>query len=243
MNSVCAHWFTPMDRSRCYAKSIGILLALFSFFSNGATENQIKQIQLAAETHILQTVETPRGGELHIEAAELDSRIRATDCPQPLQTSASSTKGTRSNINVLVECPSDGWKVYVPVRLSTAVALVTANRALARGEVLSETDISTTFIELQRFRKAGFSTFQDIIGAKVKRALRPGDVIEQSDVCLVCRNEKVMIKAVKSTMTITTKGTALQDGILGQQVRVKNDKTQRIIEAQVTDVAEVSVMF
>ncbi|NMV05976.1 flagellar basal body P-ring formation chaperone FlgA, partial [Vibrio parahaemolyticus] len=93
------------------------------------------------------------------------------------------------------------------------------------------------------FRKDGFSSYDQVVGAKLKRNVRLGDVVERNDVCVVCRNEKVIIKAVNSGMTITTQGTALQDGSAGDQVRVKNDKSQRIIEGIVTDIAEITVNF
>jgi flagella basal body P-ring formation protein FlgA len=216
---------------------------MFSFFVQSATENQLEQIRTAAEQHILTTVEQPVGGELSVGAANIDPRIRATDCPEPLTTSASSTSSTRSNINVLVECPIDNWKVYVPVRISASVPMIVATRQLGRGEIISASDITTSMIELQRFRKDGFTREEQVIGAKLKRNVRLGDVVERNDVCVVCRNEKVTIKAVKSGMTITTKGTALQDGSTGDQVRVKNDKSQRIIEGIVTGIAEITITF
>ncbi len=82
-----------------------------------------------------------------------------------------------------------------------------------------------------------------MVGAKLKKNMKMGDVIERNDVCVVCRNEKVVIRAVKGEMTISTKGTALTDGANGDQVRVKNDKSQRIIEGIVTGVAEITVNF
>jgi flagella basal body P-ring formation protein FlgA len=98
-------------------------------------------------------------------------------------------------------------------------------------------------IEQHRFRRQAFTTFDQVVGSKLKRNVNVGDVIERNDVCVVCRNEKVIIKAVKSGMTISTKGTALSDGSNGEQVRVKNDKSQRIIEGIVTGVAEITVHF
>ncbi|MFB1072205.1 flagellar basal body P-ring formation chaperone FlgA [Vibrio diabolicus] len=240
---------TPLTMTICralitkYAKSIGILLSMFSFFVHSASDNQIEQIKTAAEQHILATVDQPDGGELSVNAADIDSRIKATDCPVPLDTSASSTSSTRSNINVLVECPSDDWKVYVPVRISVSVPMIVATRTLGRGEIVSASDVTTSMIELQRFRKDGFSNYDQVAGAKLKRNVRLGDVVERNDVCVVCRNEKVTIKAVNSGMTITTQGTALQDGAAGDQVRVKNDKSQRIIEGIVTGIAEITVNF
>ncbi len=62
-------------------------------------------------------------------------------------------------------------------------------------------------------------------------------------VCVVCRNDSVLIQAISNGMNITTKGTALSDGSLGQQIRVKNDKSNRIIDAQVSGIGEVVVQF
>jgi len=235
--TICRALFTK------YAKSIGILLSMFSFFVHSATESQIEQIRTAAEQHILSTVEQPAGGNLSVNAANIDPRIKATDCLEPLDTSASSTSSTRSNINVLVECPADDWKVYVPVRISASVPMIVSTRQLGRGEIISASDVTTSMIELQRFRKDGFTTYDQVIGAKLKRNVRLGDVVERNDVCVVCRNEKVTIQAVKGGMTITTQGTALQDGSAGDQVRVKNDKSQRIIEGIVTGIAEITITF
>ncbi|MFS1425585.1 flagellar basal body P-ring formation chaperone FlgA [Shewanella sp. 10N.286.48.B5] len=208
---------------------------MFSFFVQAATPEQIEMIQSAAEQHIHDTVEQPQGGELFVNSANVDSRIKATDCPVPLETSASTTTNTRSSITVLVQCIPDEWRVYVPVRLSMSVPLVTTTRSIARGEIVGQYDVTTDMISLNKFRRQGFTNPQQVIGAKRrKRTLRPGDVVERGDICVVCRNEKVIIQAVKGGMTITTKGTALTDGSMGDQVRVKNDKSQRIIEGIVT---------
>ncbi|MDN3614383.1 MAG: flagellar basal body P-ring formation chaperone FlgA [Vibrio gallaecicus] len=228
---------------KTFAKSIGILAILFSFFAKAATYEQIEMIQTAAETHISNTVEQPMGGELVIKAANIDSRVKATDCPIPLETSASTTSNKRSSITVLVQCVPDEWRIYVPVRMSMSVPLVTATRSLSRGELLGQYDVTITMIELNKFRRQGFTQAKQVVGAKVKKNLRPGDVVERGDICVVCRNEKVVIQAIKGGMVITTKGTALTDGSSGDQVRVKNDKSQRIIEGVVTDISEVTVYF
>ncbi|GEM76832.1 flagellar basal body P-ring formation chaperone FlgA [Vibrio sagamiensis] len=237
----------PINKSRqVFTKPvsiIGIFIALFSSFVYSASENQLNEIKTAAEQHILNTVEQPLGGSLSVRAAKIDSRIKATDCLEGLITSASSTSSTRSNINVLVECPADNWKVYVPVRISASVPMIVATRPLARGDIIQSSDVVISMIELQRFRKDGFSTDTQVIGAKLKRNVRLGDVVERNDVCVVCRNEKVTIRATKGSMTITTQGTALQDGSSGEQVRVKNDKSQRIIEGTVTGIAEITITF
>ncbi|MDA0126973.1 flagellar basal body P-ring formation chaperone FlgA [Vibrio sp. MarTm2] len=226
-----------------FYKSIGFLLFFLSFSATSATESQISLIQQAAEQHILDNIESPVGGNLNAKAASIDSRIFATDCPTGLQTSSTSTNPNASNITVLVECQNDNWRVYVPVRLTRTGPQVTLTTPLSRGQIIASTDVTISMVDLQRYRRQGFSTLDAVIGAKTKKNLRSGEVIEENDICVVCRNETVTIKAVKSGMVITTKGVALTDGSHGEQIRVKNSKSNRIIEGRVTGISEVTVVF
>ncbi|KIE20573.1 flagellar basal body P-ring biosynthesis protein FlgA [Vibrio sinaloensis] len=226
-----------------FYKSIGFLFFFLSFSATSATENQISLIQQAAEQHILDSIESPVGGNLNAKAASIDSRIFATDCPTGLQTSSTSTNPNASNITVLVECQNDNWRVYVPVRLTRTGPQVTLTTPLSRGQIIASTDVTISMVDLQRYRRQGFSTLDAVIGAKTKKNLRSGEVIEENDICVVCRNETVTIKAVKSGMVITTKGVALTDGSHGEQIRVKNSKSNRIIEGRVTGISEVTVVF
>ncbi|ROV62026.1 flagella basal body P-ring formation protein FlgA [Vibrio ponticus] len=222
---------------------IGLSALFFSFSASSATQEQIVAIQTAAEQFILDNVEQPMDGTLQAESANIDSRIFATDCPVPLSASSRSTNTNASNITVLVECHQDDWRIYVPVRLTRTGPQVSITTPLSRGEIISAQDVSISMVDLQRLRRQGFSSINSVIGAKVKKNLRAGEIIEQRDICIVCRNDVVTIKAQKSGMTITTKGVALSDGSHGEQIKVKNSKSNRIIDGKVTGISEVSVIF
>lgn len=222
---------------------IGVLSLFFSFSSHSATPEQITHIQTIAEQYIIENIEQPAGGTLEAKAANIDSRIFASDCPTELIASSRSTNSNASNITVLVECPEDNWKTYVSVRLIRTGPQATLTTSLNKGEIISAHDVTINMVDLQRLRRQGFSTINAVIGAKVKKNLRSGEIIEQNDICVVCRNDIVTIKAVKSGMTITTKGVALSDGSHGEQIRVKNSKSNRIIDARVSDISEVTVIF
>ncbi|WP_194437052.1 flagellar basal body P-ring formation chaperone FlgA [Vibrio fluminensis] len=222
---------------------IGLSALFFSVSSLSATQEQIFSIQNAAEKYILERVEQPTGGSLEAEAANIDNRIFATDCPAPLAVSSKSTSTKANNITVLVECSQDNWRIYVPVRLVRTGPQVSLITPLNRGQIISAQDVTTTMVDLQRLRRQGFSSINAVIGAKVKKNLRVGEIIEQRDICIVCRNDIVTIKAEKSGMVITTKGVALSDGSHGEQIKVKNSKSNRIIDGKVTDISEVTVIF
>lgn len=224
-------------------KSIVFSLFFFSFLATATTENQIQLIQHSAEQYVLDNLDWPTGGTLEAKAANLDSRILVTHCPTPLTASSSSKNPNASNITVLVECPEENWRVYVPVRLTRTGPQVVLTNALSRGQIISATDVIVNMVDIQSFRRQGFSTLDVVIGAKAKKNLRSGKVIEARDICVVCRNETVTIKAIKSGMSITTKGQALSDGLYGEQIRVKNSKSNRIIKARISGVSEVTVTF
>ncbi|WPC74798.1 flagellar basal body P-ring formation chaperone FlgA [Vibrio porteresiae] len=236
-------------RSKCRAfckkfyNPIGFLLLFFSVNVHCATPEQIKLIQEAAEHHVLDTADKPVGSEVEAQASDIDPRVYATQCPEPLKTSSSSHNGSASYITVLVTCEPDDWKIYVPVKLTLTVPLVTASSPLTRGQVITSQNISISMVNLLLFKRQGFSSTEMVEGAKLKRNVSLGDVITANDICFVCRNETVMIRAQSAGMSITTKGTALSDGILGEQIKVKNDKSNRIIDAKVSGIGEVMVQF
>ncbi|CAH0540893.1 flagellar basal body P-ring formation chaperone FlgA [Vibrio marisflavi] len=239
----------PLSISKCRALlkvfylSMVFFFVLFSASSYSATKQQIIEIQKAAQKHVLNTVRPESGTKLEVHAADIDNRVRASNCPEPLETSSTSSNPAASNITVLVKCPSDNWRVYVPVRLTLTGPQVIAKHSLNRGQVIAKSDVYIGMVDLLRQRRQGFSSVNGIIGAKLKRNLRAGEAVESSDICVVCRNESVVIKAIHNGMAITTKGTALTDGSQGEQIKVKNNKSNRIIVGRVTGIAEVTVQF
>ena len=64
-----------------------------------------------------------------------------------------------------------------------------------------------------------------------------------NDICLVCRNDSVLIRAGQSGLAIVTTGKALSDGAIGDEIRVQNSKSKRIIDGVITAVGEVSVKY
>ncbi len=247
MNSKTRILFHSLSKCRVFYRifsiTIGFLLFFFSWAVFSATPEQIAQIQKAAEQHVIEVVDQPAGAQLNVNAANIDPRVFATHCPEPLQTSSSSHSGSASNITVLVECPSDNWRIYVPVRLTLSVPAATAVSSLGRGHIITEQDVTISMVDRLSFRRQGFSSLDLLIGAKTKRNIQLGQAITPNDICVVCRNDIVLIRVESGAMNITTRGTALADGNLGEQIRVKNNQSNRIIDARVSGIGEVSVLF
>ncbi|MGR6839089.1 flagellar basal body P-ring formation chaperone FlgA [Aliivibrio wodanis] len=222
---------------------IGIFIGFFSSNLYAATDGQLKIIKQTAESFIQAQIEVPNNGTLHIEATRIDSRIHATDCPSPLIASLTGRLNSSGNTSVLIECKPDNWKVYVPVKTDLLMPLVTAISSLSRGHTISRHDLTLTLINSRTYRRGGYLSIDELIGSRIKRSVRAGEVIEKNDICMVCRNDSVIIKAIKGNLSIVTKGTALGDGALGDKVNVKNNKSKRIVNGRVISVGEVQVHF
>lgn len=222
---------------------IGIFISFFSLNVHAATDVQLKAIKQAAESFIEQSIDTPQNGTLEIEAVRIDSRIHATDCSVPLTTTLPGKLNTSGNTSVLVECVPDDWKVYVPVKSELMMPLVTAVTSLSKGHTISNNDVTLTLVNSRVYRRGGYVNITDLVGSRIKRSVRAGNVVEKNDICMVCRNDSVIIKAVKGELSIITKGTALGDGSLGDKINVKNDKSKRIVSGIVTNVGEISIRF
>jgi flagella basal body P-ring formation protein FlgA len=227
-------------------KLIGILTLVFSVFCSAQQDtdeiSDIERVQRAAEEYARQVVAVPDFGEIVLEAAHIDSRLKVSACESGYDLTTSGTAKS-SGVTVLVKCPTEGWQVYVPVRATVTVPLVVASLPIASGQLITENDLSIEFIEQRAYRRQGFYSLDAIVGSKAKRALRAGQVVERKDVCAVCRGDTVVINATMGEMTITTRGEAMRDGAVGEQVKVKNSKSQRIIDATVSGIGEVSVRF
>ncbi|MCE0494437.1 flagellar basal body P-ring formation chaperone FlgA [Vibrio salinus] len=222
---------------------IVFLLFFFSLNAHSATIQQLKLIKKTAENYVLETFSLPAGGSITANAANLDNRLQVSDCPTGLSAFSSSKNGSASNVTVLIECKDENWRVYVPVKLSVTVPAVTAVTPLTKGQMVSHQDIRLSMVSLLRFRQQGFSSINQVVGSKVKRNIPSGDIINSRDICVVCRNEDVTIRAGKNGLQITTQGKALSDGNLGEQIRVRNNKSKRIIDAVVSGSGEVTVRF
>lgn len=222
---------------------IGLFISFFSLNVHAATDEQLKAIKQAAESLIEQKIDTPQNGTLQVEAVRIDSRIHATDCPTPLSASLPGKLNTSGNTSVLVECVPDNWKVYVPVKSELMMPLVTSITSLSKGHTISNNDVTLTLITSRVYRRGGYVNINDLVGSRIKRSVRAGDVVEKNDICMVCRNDSVIIKAMKGELSIITKGTALGDGALGDKVNVKNDKSKRIVSGIVTNVGVISIRF
>lgn len=109
---------------------------------------------------------------------------------------------------------------------------VTTTRALPRGTILRDRDVSGPFAE------------EDYVGQELIRAVRAGAVLTPRHVRvprLVKRNETVTLVFRQGALTMETMGRSLDEGALGERVSVMNSSSRKRIMGRVIGPGQVEV--
>ncbi|RKF19619.1 flagella basal body P-ring formation protein FlgA [Alginatibacterium sediminis] len=207
-----------------------ISLAFLPNFASFAATTQ-QQLQDQAEQLVLSQLESGADTRIEIDVAEIDKRTHIIECSSNFNLRLTQTKIRRSN-SVLVTCADDiNWRVYIPVRVSILKPAIVVREHIAEGQLLSSSNIKREYLAESKVRGDYYQDIEGLEGARVKRKLRPGQLIKSRDLCIVCEGDPITIEVVGTGLSISTDGTALNDGTIGDRIRVINNKSQRKINA------------
>lgn len=137
--------------------------------------------------------------------------------------------------------PPQRWRYTGTAQELTEVSVLA--RSIERGTVLRKDDIVTE----QRPKSeasADYINMDRIAGMALKRAMRAGQIVRESDVSkpeLVRRNESVLLIYQTAGIYLTIRGKAEENGALGDVISVTNLQSKRTIQGVVTGPGEVTV--
>jgi flagella basal body P-ring formation protein FlgA len=137
----------------------------------------------------------------------------------------------------------DGSRLGLRGQAIVTVPAMVPLRRLAPGEVLTEGDLSLSDIPLATLPASALRLRGELVGKEVLRALVPGRPVAATSVReprAVRRGDQVLITYSGRGIDLTAPGRALQDGILGDQVRVVNLASNRTITVAVAGSGRVS---
>ena len=135
-------------------------------------------------------------------------------------------------IGVKCESPAP-WTVYVSVKVMAMRDVVITRQALPAKHVLTEQDVVMTSMDIGQLRQVPIRQISDIIGRQLKRSVAMGAVLSHSQLKkqkLVRRGQQVTLFSQTGSIQVKMAGIALADAVLGEKIKVKNSRSQRIIE-------------
>ncbi len=180
-----------------------------------------------------------------VTANRLDSRLRLSKCSQPLETFSPPAGRKLGRVTVGVRCSgSKPWSLYVPVMVSLVTDVIVAADNLARGTVLSSSDLMLKKKDIARLRGHFFKQPAEAVGMVLKRSLQQGQVLHSQHTVTqktVKKGSKVIILARSSKIEVRMPGKALSSGATGERIKVRNIHSKKEVEATVISPGVVRV--
>ncbi len=230
-----------MSSPRRRAWLLGVPVLLLSWIGTPQAAEQIQDldgIRQAVESFVAAQT-PPAPGTRTIEVGNLDSRLRLQACEQGIQTFFPPGARTGDNRTVGVSCPGPKpWTLYVSVHISYRGDVLVAARGLARGTVIGASDVIIQECNLRGGPFGYLTQAEQALGKRTTRPVRPGAPIAEGileEIPLVTRGQKVWLVAESPYLQVRMIGTALQDGAVGDRVRVENSSSQRVVEGTVAE--------
>lgn len=121
-------------------------------------------------------------------------------------------------------------KRIVSARVRVWREVLVTERRLGRHEAIGDGDVRLERREIRTIADEVFGSAGVLEGMRTRRILGEGEIVQTDDVeliPLVRRGEKVMLTVTYGGITVSAMAKALDDGVRGETVRVKNERSGR----------------
>jgi len=147
-------------------------------------------------------------------------------------------------LKLIVHSPDgSSVKAYIPAKIYVYRKCSVATANIKRGEKLSKSSWNRKYIKLRTVQDLERIRLIDPTGYVASRDIRKGSVLKNQYLKLpfsVKSGSQVTIIKSIGTLTIKLKGTAMENGSIGQIIRIRNSRSGKIISAKVTGTSLVT---
>lgn len=182
--------------------------------------------------------------EVRITARALDPRLRLARCGGPLSAELPAG-GIGARQLVAVRCGGPvRWSTWVPVTVETAATVLTASRALARGDRPGPADLQPASLVVPGISDNYVTSLEDLEGMHLVRPVAAAAPLPRSLLApdpVVQKGEAVTLVARQGGMEIRAPGRALSDAAPGGRLRVQNVNSLKVVEGRADSNGMVSV--
>ncbi len=214
-------------RAESFQAPASIQSAISKYIKNKLTQSEIQDFKV------------------HIDP--LDPRLKLRQCDIPLNVFSRDPQLKFGRNSFGVRCSGQvQWTIYSQVNIQVFQSVVVSKQTIRRGTLITADMLTQQKLDVSNLRQGIVYDPAKIIGKQANRNVFRGHVLNLThfeEPTLVKRGEKVHIQLKSPYLTISAQGIALSDGHQGQRIQVRNVKTQKIVQATVTQSGLVNVWF
>lgn len=207
----------------------------------GATERFLEQ----SVAEYLQRSEIQ--GRHEIQVNSLDPRLRLAACDSPLSVSLESPAQPIGRVTCRVRCEGSApWTVFVPAQVRLYRPVLVATRPLKRNAAIMPGDAVLAERDVGQLTQGYLTDLTQVAGKKLTRSLQSDQVLAANHVAMaevIRKGDQVVISARSGAISVKMPGEALSDGGPGEQIRVRNIRSDRIVRGRVLGPGAVEVQM
>lgn len=223
---------------------LSMLLSPLAFASQDLAE-----IDTVVKDYVQQAVDQfyEHQADFNVQVSSLDPRLKLEQCLEPLQPELEFGRINQHYITVKVSCATPKkWVLRVPVKVQLFKEIVLTTHPIQREQIITAQDLKFVRTDVSQVSDGYYGSPDELIGLVATKPIGDNAIIMHHMVkqpVLVHRGETVKLVVKAPGLTIEGTGIAQTDGIKGQLIRIKNSRSNRMVEATVqeTGVAVVSL--
>jgi flagellar basal body P-ring formation protein FlgA len=242
------------QRGNPVKRSILCILGIFAntcLWADGVPSSiqSLSVVQNKIESYMLSQLARYSEGKVKVSADKIDSRIKLKECADEQLEIFNPYESSLLHANTMgIKCveETNHWTLYVPIKVVILKTVLLTKQALKRGTTIEYGDLYPSEMDAQKLQQGYFTDPKELIGLVCAKDIAPDTPLNPYNVTLakiVIKGQKVDIIASSGNLNISMTGIALNDGVLGDVIKVKNAKSKRIIEAHVSGKQKVKIIL
>jgi len=131
-------------------------------------------------------------------------------------------------------CSAPRWQIYIPVQIRAYKNIVVSTEPLSRNKPLDASQLGLRRLDIGKLRTGYFLDPTELSGYLLQRTIKSGQVITPyiaKAPALIKRGDWITIISGTGGLTVTSTGEAMKDGVKGEQIAVKNLRSDTIVRA------------
>jgi len=122
---------------------------------------------------------------------------------------------------------------------------VVAKRLIKYKEIITENDLDLLYNEVNNKPKTAITKIKEVLNNEARVMIPKGVIINKSmiqKIPIVRKSDKITIIYLDNNIQLELSGVALDDGAMGQKIRVSTNDTHKTFEGEVIDIQKVLVI-
>ncbi len=177
----------------------------------------------------------------------IDPRLKLPECSEPLKIFSHKREIKLGRNSIGVSCKGkQSWNIFHTASIRAYEDIVVLKQAVQRGDIITAQHLMLQNREISKLRNNFFTEINQVLNKQARKNFSSGKVLTAKNLTeanLIKRGQKITIAATSPSFEIQMSGLAMQNGIKGQRIAVKNENSQRIIQATVIKPGLVNVNF